>query len=78
MAAALKTLPLSPRAAAAADKLAAAAHLRVHVVGNDPAVDFAHVLVAARVAFKAATATAALHRVRFDADKPSRMSDYSF
>ncbi len=54
------------------------APLRVHVVGNDPAVDFAHVLVAARVAFKAATATAALHRVRFDADKPSRMSDYSF
>jgi hypothetical protein len=79
VAAALATLPLGARARGAADRLAtASAAVCVDEVGNDPAVDFEAVLAEARERFRSATALAGVGRVRWDAGKPARLTDYSF
>lgn len=79
VAAALQTIDLSPRARAAAEKLDDVSRaVKVHVVGNSENVNFEALLVDARSTFRNAMALAGLQRVRFDADKPSKMADYSF
>lgn len=79
VAAALATLQLPPRARAAGERLSeAAARVPVHRVGNHTSVDFDAVLEEARRKFKEAVAFAGFPRIRFDADQPARMKDYSF
>jgi hypothetical protein len=77
--AALAALDLPPRARAAAAQLrAAVGALRVAETGNDEQADFERHLATVRDRCRAALATAGLHRVRFDADKPTPLTDYSF
>lgn len=79
VATALTSLHLAPRPKHAAEKLVEASHrLRIHQIGNSKDDDFEQLLADVRNKFRNAVALAGLQRVRFDAEKPSRLTDYSF
>jgi hypothetical protein len=77
--AALEKLELPPRGQAAVGALSEATRaVQLHNVGNAQDIDFDEHLMCVRERFRAAVAIAGLHRVRFDAEKPSRAADLSF
>jgi hypothetical protein len=77
--AALEALDLPPRAKIAVDALALAVEgVKLHDIGNAQDIDFDKHVKLIRERFRAAVAIAGLHRVRFDAEKPSRTADFSF